>query len=104
VTWLVGRTVSGEGVSLLSPSRNVEMVEWVRRLGVDPASISTRVALAKTTGGRYELHLSEFVRHETTGRILLDYAADMPVTRPVVLEVEPDSWPAWLLGLGVPEG
>lgn len=79
-------------------SRADELVEWMRRLGVDPANISLDAVLTHDDALQHYLHLSEYVVDDK-GRKQIDYAADAVYRRPVVVPVEPGSWPRWLHGL-----
>lgn len=103
MTWLVGRARQDD---LYRPgpdgttdtSRADEMVEWIRQFGIDPTNIATVAVLSHDNDGQHHLHLSEYVLDEH-GRKQIDLAADELYRRPVVVPVEPDSWPNWLNGL-----
>jgi hypothetical protein len=99
VSWIAGRTTDEDGTSWLTPARQIEMVEWLRSLGINPDDIAIRAALVQH-GDCYRLHMTEYVRSEA-GSIRLDLAAGKPVTVPRIVEVAEGSWPSWLPGLGL---
>lgn len=72
-----------------------EVKGWVRRMGVDLASVTPRLKIELTPQG-FRLHLSQYVLNEN-GRKILDHAEDRAVTRPLVIELGRErTWPEWL--------
>lgn len=92
--WFVGRATGSDFDGM---GRMVEMVEWIRSLGVDPTNIALNV-LVVDRAGQYELHLTEHVL-DAAGQKAIDLATDTVVSHPVIVPVEKDSWPTWLTGL-----
>jgi hypothetical protein len=98
--WLIGRFRDSTELAAdpaEAQRRMAEVGEWLTGLGVDPNQMLVCCALLQS-GDRYALHLSERVLNEF-GAPQWDNATDRCYSRPVVVSVEKDSWPAWLTGL-----
>lgn len=80
----------------LHPNERDAMVEWVRSLGYDPKDIAVRFAVTRDSAGRWAVHLTRHIL-DANGSLRLDVAADEVVSRPVVVETDPATWPAFLL-------
>jgi hypothetical protein len=96
--WFVGRAYSED----YDMGRMAEMIDWIRSFGVDPKNIALDVVIVHRAG-QDELHLTEYVLGDG-GRKIIDFAANAPVTRPVIVPVAEGSWPTWLTGLNHPAG
>lgn len=79
----------------LLPSERDAMDEWVRSLGYDPKYIAVKFAVTRDSAARWAVHLTRHILDED-GRLRADVAAEQVVSRPVVIETDPTTWPAFL--------
>lgn len=98
----MGRTLVGRATpDDLTGAREREVMAWLDRLGLAPVDRFVRqLAVTQTGDDGYELHLTEQL-HDEQGHRFLDWAAQTPAQRPLVVPVPAGSWPAWLTGMHV---
>lgn len=98
---MAGRTLVGRaGGDSWKGGRETEVRAWLVELDLDPARFARQLAVTRT-GETYELHLTEYLLDDEHGVKYLDWAAQEPATRPLVVPVPAGRWPAWLTGLNV---
>ena len=91
MSWLVERY----DVRDLAPERREAVTAWVVRHGVDVLDVMPKFTVSATDDGVLQLHLSQF--HRVDGEKTVDLNLDVVATTPLVIDINPDDPPPWLI-------
>lgn len=77
----------------LDNAQQLEVVEWLYRLGIDPEQFRPVFVVTSDNDGELAAHFSELLRN-AAGRRFMDYVLDQAATRPVTVPVDRASLPS----------
>ena len=91
---MTGWRVARHDIRELPPQRRDLVLAWVIRHGVDVNDVMPTLTVS-SAAGVLQLHLSRF--HRVDGEKVVDHNLDVVATTPLVIDINPDDPPPWLI-------